>query len=78
MAGHDSHGEAADDCCAAGEERQHGQTFSAAPSLAPEASTPAVSIFDPLGSRSFLSLDDSLQRSRSSTGTRLLHCVFLI
>ena len=77
-AGHDSHREAADACCASEEEHQQGQSSGTTPSLAPSSSELAVSIIDSLGSRSFPPLDDALDRSRSSTVTRLLNCVFLI
>jgi hypothetical protein len=78
MAGHDFDGEAADECCAAGEERQPGKTSSATPSLRPSCSELTISTPDSSASRSLRHLADPLEWSRSSTQTHLLHCVFLI
>ena len=78
MAGHQSDGKAADDCCAAGEERQHGQTSGSPPAIGPSLSELPLPFPESSGSRNFRPLDDPLDQSRSSTVTRLLHCVFLI
>ncbi len=82
-AGHDCSGEQADDCCAAGEQRQHAEARGALSSLAP---TPLVATLPltatdttaELSARAWRPLQHPPDNPRSSTDARLLLAVFLI
>jgi hypothetical protein len=78
MAQHDCGGERADECCASGEERQHGESSRTSPAVTYSILAPIASTADSLAPQPLSILDDSLDRARSSTPARLLACVFLI
>ena len=78
MARHECKGEDADDCCAAGEQRRHGEASSASPSLSPPSLEATVATLGALVPRTWRLLEHSRDSGRPPTVTRLLLCVYLI
>ena len=82
MAGHDGDGQAADDCCAAGKQRQHSETPLSNATLAPASLvallTPSVPLAADGIARAWRPRQHPPDTPRSSTDTRLLLSVFVI
>ena len=83
MAGHDCSREHADDCCAAGEQRQHSETPFSKATVAPAALLAVLAPSVPLAAadaiaRAWRPRQHPPDTPRTSTDARLLLSVFLI